>query len=196
LTAEVDKLKKSKPKTPFPKDKTPTRPPDKSKKDTKVRKLPWEENPWMLVKPDDSTKSSKFDGKEWWWCGKHNKYGRHKPSKCKGVGYEHGGKTEKGQSLKRWQNVVNSMIEKEPGNPKILRLQVIHLYEADYNLVLAIFWAHKLVHSAEDHGLFNSNFYGGRPGMSAVEPVFLEELQVSLSYLSRTQLGIFHNNAT
>jgi hypothetical protein len=89
-----------------------------------------------------------------------------------------------GRSLKRWQNVVNSMIEKEPGNPKIHRLRVIHVYEADYNLVLAIFWVRKLVHSAKDNGLFNSNCYGGRPGMSAIEPVFLEELQVSLSYLS------------
>ena len=50
-----------------------------------------------------------------------------------------------GISLTRWQNVVNSMIEKEPGNPKIHRLRVIHLYEADYNLILGTFWARKLV---------------------------------------------------
>ncbi len=101
-----------------------------------------------------------------------------------------------GRSLKRWQKVANSMIEKEPGNPKIHRLRVIHLYEADYNLLLAIFWARKLVHSAEDSGAFNQNCYGGRPGMSAIEPVFLEELQVSLAYLSRTNQVVFHNDAT
>jgi hypothetical protein len=44
-----------------------------------------------------------------------------------------------GISLTRWQNVVNLMIEKEPGNPKIHRLCVIHLYEADYNLILGVF---------------------------------------------------------
>ena len=54
-----------------------------------------------------------------------------------------------GISLTRWQNVVNSMIEKEPGNPRIHRLRVIHLYEADYNLVLGLFWARKLVPSIE-----------------------------------------------
>ncbi len=32
--------------------------------------------------------------------------------------------------------------------------------------------------------------------MSAIEPVFLEELQVSLAYLSRTNLAVFHNDAT
>jgi hypothetical protein len=32
-----------------------------------------------------------------------------------------------GKSLTRWWTMVNSMIEKEPGNPKIHRLRVIHL---------------------------------------------------------------------
>jgi hypothetical protein len=101
-----------------------------------------------------------------------------------------------GRLIKRWQKVANSMIEKEPGNPKIHRLRVIHLYEADYNLLLSIFWARKLVHLAEDFEAFNKNCYGGRPGMSAIEPVFLEELQVSLLYLSRTNQVVFHNDAT
>jgi hypothetical protein len=30
------------------------------------------------------------------------------------------------------------MIEKEPGDPRIHRLRVIHLYEADYSLLLGI----------------------------------------------------------
>ena len=101
-----------------------------------------------------------------------------------------------GISLTRWQNVVNSMIEKEPGNPKIHRLRVIHLYEADYNLILGIFWSRKLVRQAEDKRLFNSGCYGSRPGLSAVDPVLLEELQVSISYLSRTNQVTFHNDAT
>jgi hypothetical protein len=53
--------------------------------------------------------------------------------------------TSHGVSLRRWRKVVTSMIEKEPGNPRIHRLRVIHLYEADYNLLLGIFWARKLV---------------------------------------------------
>jgi hypothetical protein len=43
-----------------------------------------------------------------------------------------------GRSYQRGQKVVTFLLEKEPGNPKIHRLQVIHLYEADYNLVLAL----------------------------------------------------------
>jgi exonuclease III len=104
--------------------------------------------------------------------------------------------TKFGISLTRWQNVVNSLIEKEPGNPKIHRLRVIHLYEADYNLILGIFWARKLVPIAETQRLFNDSCYGSRPGLSAVDPVLLEELQVSISYLSRTNQVTFHNDAT
>ena len=52
-----------------------------------------------------------------------------------------------GRSFRRWKKVVNIMLEKDPGNPKIHRLRVIHLYEADYNLILAI-QARKLFHYA------------------------------------------------
>jgi hypothetical protein len=41
--------------------------------------------------------------------------------------------------LTRWQNVVNSMIKKGPGNPRIHRLRVIYLYKANYNLILHVF---------------------------------------------------------
>jgi hypothetical protein len=41
-----------------------------------------------------------------------------------------------GYSLQRWQQVVNVMILKEPANHRIHRLRVLHLFEADYNLIL------------------------------------------------------------
>jgi hypothetical protein len=43
---------------------------------------------------------------------------------------------ERGYSFQRWQKVANSILFKEPNNIKIHRTRVIHLYEADYNLVL------------------------------------------------------------
>jgi hypothetical protein len=39
-----------------------------------------------------------------------------------------------GYTFDRWKKVVNAMIEKDPGNPQLHRLQVIHLYESDSNL--------------------------------------------------------------
>jgi hypothetical protein len=45
-----------------------------------------------------------------------------------------------GVVLDRWLDVVNVMIEKIPGRPLITKLRVIHLVEADFNLILGILW--------------------------------------------------------
>jgi hypothetical protein len=81
-----------------------------------------------------------------------------------------------GYSFDRWKDVVNVMLMKDPGDPKIHRLRVIHLYEADYNLLLAVKWR-SAMHHAEDHHLLNEGLYGSRAGRSAHEPVFIKVLQ-------------------
>ena len=40
---------------------------------------------------------------------------------------------QSGVSISRWSNAVNVLIEKDPGKPKINRLRIIHLFEADFN---------------------------------------------------------------
>jgi hypothetical protein len=57
-----------------------------------------------------------------------------------------------GKSLEKWCNISTCMIEKNIGNPQIDKLRVIHIYEADYNLILKIMWARKSVWNAEDKG--------------------------------------------
>ena len=49
----------------------------------------------------------------------------------------------------RWQTIVNVMILKEEGNFKIHRLRVIHLYEQDYNLLLALKWRQQTQHCSQ-----------------------------------------------
>ena len=76
------------------------------------------------------------------------------------------------------------MIEKEPENPKIHCLRVIHIYETDYNLILGV--KHRqLIHHMNDNQLFNDCVYSNRPGFSAQDPVFLEELQHEYCRLTR-----------
>ena len=89
-----------------------------------------------------------------------------------------------GRSYKRWKKLVNAMLEKEPGNPKIHRLRVIHLYEADYNLILAL-QARKMVHRAEDNRLLHENLYGATAGRTAHDPVGIEEFVTEITRLSR-----------
>jgi hypothetical protein len=49
-----------------------------------------------------------------------------------------------GYSLQRWQHVVNVMILKEAGDHRIHRLRVIHLFEADYSLILSVKWRQQI----------------------------------------------------
>ena len=78
-----------------------------------------------------------------------------------------------GYPLQRWLKVVNVMLEKDPGKPRIHRLRVIHIYEADYNLFLAVKWRETL-HHAEDELLLHPDAYGSRPARSAHDPVAME----------------------
>jgi hypothetical protein len=46
-----------------------------------------------------------------------------------------------GQPVERWKNITTCMIEKIPGVSQIDKLRVIHIFEADYNLILKIMWS-------------------------------------------------------
>jgi hypothetical protein len=60
-------------------------------------------------------------------------------------------------------NKDNNNDRKIPGTPKINKLRVIHLYKADYNLLLKIIWARRLVWHAHDAGRINKGQAGSRP---------------------------------
>jgi hypothetical protein len=98
-------------------------------------------------------------------------------------------------SFNRWKNVVNVMIKKESGNSKIHCLHVIHLYEANYNLMLQAKWR-DLIHHAESHQSLHPGQYGGRSGRDAKILVFLEELKTKICYASRKSLINFDNDAS
>lgn len=89
-----------------------------------------------------------------------------------------------GYSFERWKDVENIMIRKDVDNCRIHRLRVIHIYEADYNLILGIKWREAL-HHAEDERLLNEGTYGSRPGRSAHDPVLLEIFQNEIYRMSR-----------
>ena len=55
-----------------------------------------------------------------------------------------------GFSPKRWQQVESVLLEKDKGIPKISRLRIIHLFEADYNLFLKLIWGCCMIGRAEE----------------------------------------------
>ena len=99
-----------------------------------------------------------------------------------------------GYSYKRWQNIVNALLEKDPGMPKIHRLRVIHLYEWDFNLILGVKWRH-LLHRLCDEQLVNPSCYGGVPGKTTHDPVFIREMEYELCRLLRRPMIHFDNDA-
>jgi hypothetical protein len=87
------------------------------------------------------------------------------------------------------------MIEKIPGCSKINKLRVIHLYEADYNLILQIIWARKLVWHVHDNNLLNEGQAGSRPGRNAIDVVIQKEMKYLHADLTKTGLATMDNDA-
>jgi hypothetical protein len=87
----------------------------------------------------------------------------------------------------RWLKVATFMIRKDSHSSKIHRLRVIHLYEADLNLLLGVKWR-SLIHHCIDNSLLNPGQFGGLPGRDAMTPIFLEELQWETTRASRRSL--------
>jgi hypothetical protein len=99
-----------------------------------------------------------------------------------------------GISLNRWQQSITSMIKKVPGSPKINKLRVIHLYEADYNLFLKILWARRLVWHMHDNDKINDGQAGSRPGRNAIDVVIQKEMKYLYSRLTCTGLATMDND--
>ena len=103
--------------------------------------------------------------------------------------------TKYGYCFSRWRNVVNTLIEKEPGNPAIHRLRVIHLYENDYNLILGTKFREVIRH-CQDKGQLNPGCYGGLTTKQSLDPVFLELMQYDYAMLTRCDAIKFANDAS
>lgn len=97
--------------------------------------------------------------------------------------------------LERWTNVSTTMIEKTPGDPRIDKLRVLHIYEVDYNLILKIMWARKLVWHAHDNNALNSGQTGSKPGGSCPSVVLQKIMKNMFSQLSRTPIATLDNDA-
>ena len=99
------------------------------------------------------------------------------------------------QPLKRWLDEVEVMLEKDPGDPKLHRLRIICLYEADYNLFLKLLWAKRLVPHAEKHGLLGDAQGGNRAGRTSNDVSAHKVLQFVYARITRTNIASFDNDA-
>ena len=84
------------------------------------------------------------------------------------------------------QGYANTILFKEPSNIRIHRSRVIHLYEADYNLVLGLEWRAALYKAEAKKQLHEGQFSSLRPRRrNDIDPVMLEELPFEASRVSQ-----------
>ncbi|KAI2505456.1 hypothetical protein MHU86_8979 [Fragilaria crotonensis] len=101
-----------------------------------------------------------------------------------------------GLTLRRWCNAVNILIEKDPGQPKITRLRIIHLFEADFNFFLKLIWGSRLVKRAVSMKLLNDGQHGSIPQRKATDPIMLTQLTTDLCRVLKHNLARFDNDAS
>eukprot|EP00957_Ditylum_brightwellii_P010326 780695-Ditylum_brightwellii.AAC.1 len=89
---------------------------------------------------------------------------------------------------------MNVMIEKVPGNHKIYKLYVIHIYEAYIAIVLRVIWR-KLVAATEARNNIHPGQHGGHKGKDSCTLTLMEESKYNTSCASRKGLINFDNNA-
>ena len=86
------------------------------------------------------------------------------------------------------------MIYKEPGNVKIHRLRVIHIYEVDQSLLWGVKWRERMRAAVNEKTLHPGQF-GGLPGRDCTSLTFLEKLRFEYSTLTRFPFANFDNDA-
>ena len=79
-------------------------------------------------------------------------------------------------SIPRWSQVVNVLIEKDVGQPRINRLRIVHLFKADFNFFLKLQWGPRLVCGALSLNLLHNGQHGSIPGRTALDSIMLTQL--------------------
>lgn len=82
-----------------------------------------------------------------------------------------------------------------PGIPRIDKLRVIHLYEADFNNALRLLWARALVWNSTQQGTLNDAQSGSRPGHQCINVVISKEMKYLYARITHTSMARMDNDA-
>eukprot|EP00957_Ditylum_brightwellii_P119166 9089796-Ditylum_brightwellii.AAC.1 len=100
-----------------------------------------------------------------------------------------------GFTLSRWEKAIDCMLEKDPGDPKSKRLQIIVIVEGDMNGSLKIIWNHQLVPVTDKTNFISPVQFGNRKGKMALDVLLLKTVTMDCICLFRLNATILNNNA-
>lgn len=95
----------------------------------------------------------------------------------------------------RWTVVVNAMIEKIPGRPRLDKLRVIHLLESDLNMAMGILWGRRLLQQAETLGRLGEAQSGSRSDKRCQDVLLFKHSMYSVLRLTKSNGSTFDNDA-
>lgn len=87
------------------------------------------------------------------------------------------------------------MLERDPNDPKLHRLRIIHIIEADYNLATKISWARRLMKKAKEQKLLSDSNWGSKKGRSAQDAATVKSLHYNLAHLTLNEYATMENDA-
>lgn len=88
------------------------------------------------------------------------------------------------------------MLKNKIGVDRLDKLRVIHIFEADVNLLFGIIWSKRLMTNTEKHNTMSDFQWGDRKGRQGIYPLILKVLSFDITAMSRTTLFEADNNAT
>eukprot|EP00957_Ditylum_brightwellii_P141632 10790072-Ditylum_brightwellii.AAC.1 len=74
----------------------------------------------------------------------------------------------------RWEQAIDCMLKKDPGNPRIERLRLIVIVEGDMNATLKIIWNKRLVSTAEKANFLSPVQFGNWKGRTALDALLIK----------------------
>jgi hypothetical protein len=94
-----------------------------------------------------------------------------------------------------WQQVVDVMLEKSPGNSKIHRLRIVALQESDFNQSNRLAIGQPLLHHLEDNKILPDMQYGSPPARQCVSAVLTKVLQFEIQRYKKEAIACIENDA-